>query len=234
MSDLGLVRALWWRLADDFRAVIRFVGGRYSAVAFVGIVARWLAHVVAGNVPQVVALLIVLALPFGPLVGSLVWLLAALLFELWYQVRLASGRGSWLHGWRLWMRVRRALPAEWNEAASKSKGIRTRFGGESKGSTTRPVADHPKTGWFPSVEWPVVSVRCGHPPGRAPSEFTEFQTTMAANILRVDAVEFDFARSRDSVGWLHLTFVDVLDRPVVPVDSRPDLRLVIDDEKGVA
>lgn len=228
------LRLLWWRLADDFRSVIRFWCGRKAGVAKLGIVARWWLHLAAGNFPVLVALVAVVVAPVGLVVGLVVWVLLVAGFEVWWQLRLVSGRGSWLHGWRLWWRIRRALPAEWHEAAQKSKGIRTRFGGESKASVTRPVADHPKTGWFPAVAWPVVSVRCGHPPGRAPQEFGEFQTTLAANILRVDAVEFDFARSRDSVGWLHLTFVDVLDREVQPARSRPDLRLVVDDEKGAA
>jgi hypothetical protein len=109
------------------------------------------------------------------------------------------------------------------------------YGGEQRVSARlRPVADHPKVGWWPRVEWPVVSGWCGHPPGRSPDELVEFAPALAANILRVDNVEFDFERRRSSVGRVRLTFVDVLARPVEPSPSVVDLRLVVDDESGVA
>ncbi|MGH1505079.1 MAG: hypothetical protein ACRBI6_16120 [Acidimicrobiales bacterium] len=216
------VYAVWWRFCDDARFLVRFVAARSGRVAMTGVVARWVLHVLAGNPVHVVSFVVlVLVLPLFAAV--LVWVPVVLVFEVWYQLRLVDGSGSWLHGWRLWWRVRRSVPAEWAESAVKSTGIKSPLGGEARSSSRlRPVADHPKMGWWPRVEWPVASAWCGHPPGRTSGAFNEFARVIAANILRVDNVEFDFARDRDSVGRVQVTFVDVLATPVSPAASRVD------------
>ena len=241
------VRALWWRLLDDARFGVRWLCGRRRKLAAFGVFARWFLHLLVGNVVQAAAVCLIAATLWWSVLGWRVGLVALALvligFESWFQVHLWSGRGSWLHGWRLWWRVRRSIPSEWAESAVKSRGIKSALGGEQRVvGVIRPVADHPKTAWWPRVEWPVVSVWCGHPPGRSTSAFNEFQRVLAANILRVDDVQFDFARDRDSIGRLQLTFVDVLSRPVepshVPIEDahagRPSLRLVADDGRAVS
>lgn len=243
------VYALWWRLLDDARFGVRWVCGRRRKLAACGVFTRWLLHLVAGNVVQVLTATAITAVvvwsPLGWLPGLITLAILVVSFEVWFQVLLVARRGSWLHGWRLWWRVRRSIPAEWAESAVKSQGIKSALGGENRiAGLIRPVADHPKTAWWPRVEWPVVSVWCGHPPGRSTSAFVEFQRVLAANILRVDDVHFDFARDRDSVGRLQLTFVDVLSKPVEPVatqiDTPPEdqtvraLRVVRDAGRGVS
>lgn len=228
------VRLIWWRVLDDARFGVRFVCTRFRSLAAVGVVSRWVFHVMAGNVGHVVVAFALLAL-LSAEAAFLVWLLAAAIFEVWFQVGFATGSGSWVHGWRLWWRVRRSIAGEWNESAVKSKPIKSVLGGEdSSAQLLRPVADHPKTAWFPRIEWPVVSAWVGHPPGRSSAEYSEFQATLAANILRVDNIEFDFDRSRDSIGRLQITFVDVLQTPVVPSNSKVNLRLVTNNDQDEA
>ena len=220
--------SIWWRVCDDGRSVVRYLAGRNRKLAVWGVLSRWALHLLAGNPLHVAAALVSAAcavlLP-GPLALSvLVVLVAALaLFEIWFQWMLIERRGSWMHGWRLWFRVRRAIPAEWAESAVKTKGVKSVVGGERRMSAQlRPVADHPKVAWLPRIEWPVVSAWVGHPPGRTMSAAIDFQKTLAANILRVDNLEFDFERERDSVGRIIVTFVDVLSVPVAPERSRVD------------
>ena len=239
------VHAMWWRLLDDARFGVRWLCGRRRKLGAFGVFMRWCLHLLTANVVQVLAVTAIVALVVWTRLGWRPGLAAAVVFvsvfEAWFQVRLVSGRGSWLHGWRLWWRVRRSIPSEWAESAIKSRGIKSALGGENRVSgLVRPIADHPKTAWWPRVEWPVVSAWCGHPPGRSTSAFVEFQRVLAANILRVDDVQFDFARDRDSVGRLQLTFVDVLSRPVEPANTNIDpgqdrrLRIVPDADRGVS
>jgi hypothetical protein len=172
----------------------------------------------AGNLAHVALAVLVLRLPVSFRVAVVLWLVPVAVFETWFQVALYRGSGSWVHGWRGWWRFRRSFPSEWAEAAAKTRRVQSAIGGERRVSTrVRPVADHPKLAWWPDVSWPVVSAWCGHPPGRKPSAAVEFQQTIASNVLRVDDVSFLFDRSRDSVGRIRVTFVDVLRDEVEPV-----------------
>ena len=239
---------VWWRVLMDLRPVVRFFAERFPKLASLAVRARSVAHLVVGNPLQTAALLAAVAawstdgLSFG--LAAVLWLASVGLYEAWHH--LAYTDGAWLVGWREGWRARRMIPSVWAQVAAKTHRVQAEVGTSKEpiaSAVLRPVADHPKMGWWPRIEWPVVSWWVGPPPGRTLAALDEVADALAANLSHAVAVTVDYERDTDSYGRLIVSFHDVLadtstppwTEPPTAVDDpaseeRPNLWLVQDLE----
>ena len=223
------VHQVWWRLLDSGRVTLRYTGERFPKVAPAGVRLRWLTHLAVGN--PLHAVVVVLWLVALRTRVTLALVVAALgLFEVWY--RLAFPHGGRIVAWRAGWAFRRSFPRKWADMAAKTKQVQAEVGTSREpvaSVTLRPVADHPKMSWGFRVRWPVVTWWVGPPPGRTFTTLAESTVPLAASMSNVAGIEVEFDTETDSVGRLHVSFVNVLAetrRPdwadVIPLPERPD------------
>ena len=157
---------IWWRILMDLRPVVRYLAERFPHLSPPAVRMRSLAHFLVGSPAQVVVS--AYALTVWSLAGSFkwgfaAWLSSAVAVELVFQfVRARGGHRSvvWFVGWREAWRVRRRWPADWAIVAAKTTRVQAEVGTSKEpiaSARLRPIADHPKMGWWPRIEWPVVS-----------------------------------------------------------------------------
>ena len=236
----------------DLRPLVRYLADRFPHLAAPTVRLRSLAHFVVGSPAQV--LVSVYATAVWSLVGSFrwgfgAWLTAAVAVELVFQfVRARGGHPVlvWLVGWREAWRVRRRWPADWAIVAAKTTRVQAEVGTSKEpiaSARLRPIADHPKMSWLPTVNWPAVSWWVGPPPGRSFVALDDVSALLAANISHCIDVAVDFDRESDSFARLVVTFDDPLATTIEPpVDlgagwpaaidresDRPRLMVVPDD-----
>ena len=250
----GLYR-IWWRVLMDLRPFVRYGAERFPLLAPIAVRARTLAHLLVGNIVQVVVSvygLIVWNLASSFRWGFAAWATAAAAVELVFQfvrARDAHPMLVWLVGWREAWRVRRRWPSDWAIVAAKTTRVQAEVGTSKEpiaSARLRPIADHPKMSWWPQVTWPAVAWWVGPPPGRSFVSLDEVTGQLAANISHCVDVAVNFDRESDSYGRLVVTFADPLAQTIdpdpidiestglwtgfegVPVE-RPPLLLVPDD-----
>ncbi len=212
---------VWWRVLMDLRPLVRFLGERFPRTAPWGLRLRSLAHLVVGNPLQTLAVVDGLWLwraydvPFRAVAAGIA--LVIVFVEVYH--RLAYRTGGWLVGWREAWRIHRRWPADWAVVAAKTTRVQAEVGTSKEpiaSAVLRPVADHPKMGWWPTIEWPVVTWWVGPPPGRSLAALDELAVVLAANISHVSDVYVEYERENDSYGRLTMTFDDVLAEPTTP------------------
>ena len=222
---MNVVYRIWWRLLMDLRPVVRYGAERFPHLAPVAVRLRSIAHFVVGSPVQ--WLVSAYALTVWTVAdsfrwGFVAWLTAAIAVELVFQ--FVRGRGGhwllvWLVGWREAWRVRRRWPADWAIVAAKTTRVQAEVGTSKEpiaSARLRPIADHPKMSWWPSISWPVVSWWVGPPPGRSFVSLEEVASQLAANISHCIDVAVDFDRESDSYGRLVVTFDDPLANTLTP------------------
>lgn len=226
---MNMAHRMWWRALMDLRPIIRFLAERFPKLAPVAVRLRTLAHVTVGNPVQTILLAIALRLWAEHLVSfRVVGGVAALLFvslEIWHRRGFETGAGGWSVGWRESWRLRRRWPAGWAEQAAKTRAIQAEVGTSKEpvaSAALRPVADHPKMGCWPTVNWPQVSWWVGPPPGRTFAQFDEVLDVLATNNPRVVGYELDYDRITDSFARLTVSFRSVLDEAIAPVETTVD------------
>ncbi len=242
---MNVVYRMWWRALMDLRLLVRFFAERYPKLAPWAVRLRTVAHVVAGNPVQSLAVVggvwawLEGVTSFGAFVAAVVVVWA--LVEVLHRSAFESGRGWWLMAWREAVRVHRRWPADWSVQAAKTRAVQAEVGTSKEpvaSASLRPIADHPKMGWFPTIQWPQVSWWVGPPPGRTFGEFDEVLDVLAANNPRVVGMELDYDRSTDSYARLTVSFRSVLDAPVAPeateVDAEPWTPVVVDGDDDTA
>ncbi len=211
----------WWRALMDLRPLVRYLAERFPKVAPLAVRLRSVLHALVGNPLQALAAVdAVLLWHVFDLPGR--WLLVGfVLVCLFLEVAHRRGfrSGSWLTGWREGWRFRRRWPGDWAGVAAKTTRVQAEVGTSKEpiaSAVLRPVADHPKMGWWPRIEWPVVSWWIGPPPGRSLAALDELAVVLAANISRAADVYVEYERENDSHGRLIVSFDEVLDRPSSP------------------
>ena len=224
-GDMRSLYQIWWRLLMDLRPVVRYGAERLPRLAPIAVRLRSMAHFAAGSPLQLVVS--VYATTGWAVVGSfrwgfVAWVTSAVAVELVFQfVRVRGGHPAlvWLVGWREAWRVRRRWPADWAIVAAKTTRVQAEVGTSKEpmaSARLRPITDHPKMSWWPSVDWPVVSWWVGPPPGRSLVALDEVTALLAANISHCINVAVDFDRESDSYGRLVVTFDDPLAATIDP------------------
>ncbi len=208
-----------WNVLMRRRRNLRFVAARLPWLAPSAVRARFLAHVLVGNLHLTLALVLVsLTAP------ALNWAMTAAVFavvvgvgEVFLQlgfVGLVSARGLlWLVGWREGWSTRAYLPAAWADGAAKTAAVQAEVGTNAEPTSSarlRPIADHPKLSLIPLVEWPTVSFWIGPPPGRTFTALDEMADILASHLPRCHSVTVEYVRETDSVGRISFTYADVL------------------------
>lgn len=214
----------WWQLLMDLRPKIRFFAERLPRLAIKAVRLRSVLHALAGNPTQVaisyVGAVIGLATQSKVVVATSATLLIG--SEIAHHVAFNRGGPKWLIGyvgWREAWRFRRRFPSLWAEAAAKTSKVQAEVGTSKEpiaSARLRPIADHPKMSWMPTVRWPIVSWWIGPPPGRSFEVFEQLTTVLAANTPRCRNVVVDYADETSSYGRLHLSFADALEEPSLP------------------
>ena len=224
---------IWWRCLMDLRPMTRYLAERFPHTAAPVLRMRTVAHLVVGNLLQVLASSygIVVWTMAGFWWGFTAWLTAAVAVESVFQVIRERGGPLvlvWLVGWREAWRVRRRWPADWAIVAAKTIRVQAEVGTSEEPmapARLRPIADHPKMSWWPRVSWPVVSWWVGPPPGRSFVALEEVVGQLAANMSHCIDVAVDFNRESDSYGRLVITFADPLSRASRPAFHSIDVDL---------
>ncbi len=223
---------IWWRLLMDLRPLARYSAERFPHLASPAVRLRTVAHFMVGSPwhPVISVYGLVLWNLFGSFVwGFIAWASSAVAVELVFQVVRARGGHAvlvWLVGWREAWRVRRRWPADWAMVAAKTTRVQAEVGTSKEpiaSARLRPIADHPKMGWLPRVEWPVVSWWAGPPPGRSFAALEDVTAPLAASISHCIDVAVDFDRESDSHGRLIVTFDNPLAAAVAPAVPEIDL-----------
>ncbi len=208
-----------WNVLMRRRRNLRFVAARLPWLAPWAVRARFIAHVLVGNLHLALALVLV-----GFTAPALAWTMTAAVFavvvgggELLLQlgfVGLVSFRGvSWLVGWREGWSTRAYLPAAWADGAAKTAAVQAEVGTNAEPTSSvrlRPIADHPKLSLIPLVEWPTVSFWVGPPPGRTFTALDEMADILTSHLPRCHSVTVEYVRETDSVGRISFTYADVL------------------------
>ena len=199
-SRMNPIYGIWWRMLLSSRLVLRFWSERYPKLAPTGIRLRWLVHLLVGNPIQTLAGIVVLTL-FRSQIG-LIWFASVVLaVELWFRLRFTSG--GWVVSWRMAWWFRRGFPRWWADLAAKTARVQAEVGTSKEpvsSARMRPVADHPKMGWWPQVSWPVVSWWVGPPPGRSFLELDKNTTILAANVSNAVDVDLTYSKETAFVG----------------------------------
>ena len=228
---MRLVHRVWWRMLMDLRPLFRVLAERFPKAAPWAVFSRMAGHVLAGNpILLVIAVLALAAIRIGAsitLVGAL-GLAVFLAAEGWHRWLFESGRGGLIVGWREAWRMHRRMPFEWARAAAKTTTVQAEVGTSKEpvaSAKLRPIADHPKMGWWPTVHWPQVSWWVGPPPGRSFDKFDEVLGVLSANYARCVGMELDYDKPTDSYARLTVSFGSVLDKIIEPapveVDAKP-------------
>lgn len=210
-----------WRVLGDLRPIVRYSAERFPSWAPRGLRARTLAHLAAGNPVHTLAVIdaiwacLLFELPVRWLALAVVvaWALAEAHF--WLQ----RGSGDRLSVWREAWRFRRRWPAIWAEVAAKTASVQAEVGTANEPTSPaalRPIADHPKLGWWPKNEWPVVWWWVGPPPGRSLDSLAELAEILTANITRVAGIHIDYDSPGASWGRLIVIFEPVLNDTTQP------------------
>ncbi len=215
----------WWRALMDLRPIVRYMAERLPRLASKAVRFRSLLHLLAGNPVQVLIawssiVALVVGAEFRFAAGGCV--LAWLIVEAVHQVALVRGGPAWLMalvGWREAWRFRRRFPSQWSVGAAKTARVQAEVGTSKEpiaSALLRPVADHPKMSWLPTVQWPIVSWWVGPPPGRSFSALDEMTSVLAANTPRCVAVEVDYSDDSVSYGRLVVSYARALGRSSQP------------------
>ena len=228
---MNVMYRMWWRALMDTRPLFRYLAERFPKAAPWAIRARTAAHICVGHpTPAVLTVLVLVAwragLPFRPVVAVAVavWLVV----EAVHRWRFESGGDGWFVGWREAWRVHRRMPSLWADGAAKTTAVQAEVGTSKEpvaSAKLRPIADHPKMGWWPTIECPQVSWWVGPPPGRTFDQFEAVLTVLATNYSRCIGMELDYQRATDSYARLTVSFGSVLDKTIEPetteVDAKP-------------
>ena len=212
---------LWWQFLMELQPIVRFGAERLPHLAPWGVRTRTALHLVVGNPVQILATIAGLLVwpPTGiPLRWLWLTLTAVYIGSLvWHRIRFAQG--GWLVGWREAWRLRRRWPAVWATVAAKTTRVQAEVGTSNEpiaSARLRPIVDHPKLSWLPSIDWPVVSWWVGPPPGRSLVALDELAVVLAANMPRVSDVTIDYEREHDSYGRLIVSFADTTGQVTTP------------------
>ncbi len=236
---MNVAHRMWWRMLMDLRPFVRFLAERFPRFAPSAVRLRTVAHLVVGNpLHSLVIAACIWVWATGLLsvrVSAAVIAVVVLILEGLFRLGFESGRGGWLVGWREAWRLRRRLPAGWAEPAAKTRAVQAEVGTSKEpvaSALLRPVVDHPKMGWWPTIRWPQVSWWVGPPPGRTFAQFDEVLDVLATNNPRTVAYELEYDRITDSFARLTVSFRSVLDQAVepveTPVDAEPWVPVVIE------
>ena len=242
---MGPVRRWWWDALLGRRRHLQFFVERWPRWAGRLVRARAFAHFLVGNVHATAAMTgLAAAVMFGAsswwlmAAAAVWWLVAEVVLKAVLYVRTsqpAVGVLLWLVGWREAWRLRRRLPAGWAEPAAKTRAVQAEVGTSKEpvaSALLRPVVDHPKMSWWPTIRWPQVSWWVGPPPGRTFAQFDEVLDVLATNNPRTVSYELEYDRITDSFARLTVSFRSVLDQAVepveTPVDAEPWVPVVIE------
>ena len=205
----------------DLRPVVRHVANRSWFLRKLGVRSRVVAHLLVGNPHQLIIASYGLAVwDFYDsfLAGLAAWasmVVAAELVLQFVRLRGTSPTLLLLVGWREAWRVRRRWPSDWAVVAAKTMNVQAEVGTseEPKAPAFRPICDHPKLSWMPSIHWPVITWWVGPPPGRSFQALEATTSILAANISHCQQIRVEFARASDSYGRLIMIFDELDVRP---------------------
>ncbi len=215
--EMVWIHRVWWRVLIGFRPMGRYLCDRFKPLAVWVVFWRWFLHLVAGCPIVTAVALIGLVVVDVPLLH---WAGFTLLVAVWMGAGLAwafdNGGPRWvmrLVGRRLATRLRRRLPREWAEGAVKTVRVQAEVGtsSEPRSSTKlRPVLDHPPIGWFPTIEWPVVSWWIGPPPGRTMAAWEELAPVLASQLPHVENITVVYRNPSSSWARLVVLFANTM------------------------
>ncbi len=208
-----------WNVLMRRRRNLRFVAARFPWLAPWAVRARFMAHLLVGNLHATTALVAVWQL--APLVGfrqaviiaGLVLVVGEVVLQLGFSGVIRGRAVVWLVGWREGWSTRAYLPAAWSDGAAKTAAVQAEVGTNAEPTSParlRPIADHPKLSLVPLVEWPTVSFWVGPPPGRTFVALDEMAEVLAAHLPRCHDVTVEYERVTDSVGRISFTYANVL------------------------
>ncbi len=220
----SLHRAWWvslWSLRPLGRMFLARTGWAARAV-----VLRKCWHWVFANI-LTVAVKVMTWWVWGWRVAGVVTLTWAAVFGLLYLLAVNGGPPSrfimrfrlarLVFGWKIAWAFRSRWPMEWSIAAAKTRTVQAEVGNNAEPAVTiRPVFDSPKLGWWPRIEWPVISWWVSPPPGRTFEQFDQMLDVLASNMANVIGMSLEYERSTSSLGRLSVLFDDPLVEPVLP------------------
>lgn len=150
------------------------------------------------------------------------------------RVMMRARLARMVFGWKLAWWFRSRWPMEWSIAAAKTRTVQAEVGNNAEPAVTiRPVFDSPKLGWWPKIDWPVISWWVSPPPGRTFEQFDQMLDILASNMANVVGMSIDYERSTSSLGRLSVLFDDPLAEPVLPeyhIAAAGDTGVAVDED----